>query len=321
MKISSCKYNTLFSIFKASTPSWFQRIIDFSQSQWLFETSSESTLGIHSKRPKIGTRFQRIRHYKYLCYSIINTSPPKIGFVLVDGPTKIDWPFILWKRLRVAWCWACRSLPLRLSAAGGASPANNVEIWNRSFKDMLRMLLKWSLPTRWGCKMSHRKWNNRPNRPHWTVRLVCPVIPFPVRHSASPPGRESGFISWSPHMGICTLWSKFLSKRMCVSPNSDCKSEFHTTSWRTNCFTVYATLLQAKLPSTAALVYEKQPLFCTQQWIFLQKRDRETHKNVPGGKAECRTGNGTTGWTGPVASEACSAHYYISFATFCRPAR
>lgn len=38
--------------------------------------------------------------------------------------------------------------------------------------------------------MSRRKGNNRLNGPHWTVRPVWPVIPFPVRHYVSPPGRE-----------------------------------------------------------------------------------------------------------------------------------
>ena len=35
--------------------------------------------------------------------------------------------------------------------------------------------------------MSHRKWNNSPNRLHWLGQPARPVIQFPVRHSASPP--------------------------------------------------------------------------------------------------------------------------------------
>ena len=34
--------------------------------------------------------------------------------------------------------------------------------------------------------MSHRKWNNGSNGPHWPVWPVRLIIPFTVRHSASP---------------------------------------------------------------------------------------------------------------------------------------
>ena len=39
--------------------------------------------------------------------------------------------------------------------------------------------------------MLHRKRNNGLNGPHWQVQPVGPIIPFPVRHSASPPGTVS----------------------------------------------------------------------------------------------------------------------------------
>ena len=39
----------------------------------------------------------------------------------------------------------------------------------------------------WGRRMLHRKWNNRANKQKWLEHSVQLVIPFPVRHSASPP--------------------------------------------------------------------------------------------------------------------------------------
>ena len=41
--------------------------------------------------------------------------------------------------------------------------------------------------TWWGRRILHRKWNNGLIGLHWPVRPVWHVIPFPVRHSASPP--------------------------------------------------------------------------------------------------------------------------------------
>ena len=40
----------------------------------------------------------------------------------------------------------------------------------------------------WGGRISHRKWNNGS---HWPVRPIWPLIPFPVRRSASPPDSYS----------------------------------------------------------------------------------------------------------------------------------
>ena len=37
-----------------------------------------------------------------------------------------------------------------------------------------------------GCRRTHRKWNNGPNRLHWPVWPIGPLIPFPVLHSTSP---------------------------------------------------------------------------------------------------------------------------------------
>ena len=41
--------------------------------------------------------------------------------------------------------------------------------------------------TKWGCRMSHRKWNNWLKGPHWPVQPVRPIIPFPMQYSVSPP--------------------------------------------------------------------------------------------------------------------------------------
>ena len=47
--------------------------------------------------------------------------------------------------------------------------------------------------TGWGCRMSHRKWNNGPNRLNWPLMPIQPVIPFCVRHSVSPSGNYLSF--------------------------------------------------------------------------------------------------------------------------------
>ena len=69
--------------------------------------------------------------------------------------------------------------------------------------------------------MSHRKWNKRPNGQHWPLWPVRPVIPQPMRHSASPPGSVSTSLyhlfGFSSYTGWLHYYSKLLLSQTRVS--------------------------------------------------------------------------------------------------------